>query len=100
METTNRPELTEISSGNALKIFKATGKAGMEMPEHYSTEEAVIVIQKGSAVLSIDGLDHLLKQADVFSIPEGKVHSLHLEEDFKAIVIMPLTSKIQFKKPV
>lgn len=98
METINRPELTEISSGNALKIFKAIGEAGMQMPEHFSTEEAVIVIQKGSAVLRIDGTDHPLKQADVFCIPEGKVHSLHLIEDFEAIVIMPLMSKILFKK--
>jgi quercetin dioxygenase-like cupin family protein len=95
----NKPELTQLTSGSALKIFKVTGKLGMDMPEHNSTEEAVIIIQKGSASLLIESIEYRLKTGNPFIIPKGKLHSLHLNDDFEAMVIMPVSSQIEFKSP-
>lgn len=42
MRTINKPELVSLKRGALFKVLKVTGKAGMQMPLHYSTKEAVL----------------------------------------------------------
>lgn len=92
-----KPELSPLKMGQSFKTFKITGRKGMEMPSHLSTKETVVTIQKGSAILRMaDGEIHDLKVEDVFIIPAGKVHSLELTNDFKAVAVMATDSEIQF----
>ena len=70
----------------------------MEMPLHYSTYEAVVIVQEGSALLSIEGQEHLLEKGSSFIIPAGINHSLALKADFQSLVVMSLDSKIEFAK--
>ncbi len=98
MNTQNIPKLTTINSGASLKVHEVTGKAGMEMPLHYSTFEAVVIVQEGSALLAFDGVEHLLEKGSSFIIPAKKNHSLLLKADFKSLVVMALDSKIEFVK--
>lgn len=66
------------------------------MPEHISTEEAVVIIQKGSAILKIDGNVRKLKKDEICIIPGGKPHTLSITDEFQAIIVMALSSKIEF----
>lgn len=92
------PVLAPLKMGKNFKAFQITGKKGMEMPSHISTKEAVVSIQKGDAILKMaDGENFVLKEEDVFIIPAGKVHSLELTNDFKAVAIMATDSEIQFE---
>ncbi|HET6528258.1 MAG TPA: cupin domain-containing protein [Balneolaceae bacterium] len=95
--TQEKPTLNFLKTGNEFKTFAVTGKAGMEMPKHISTKEAVVVVRKGNATLKIGEKEHKLATGDVFIIPGRKVHSLSLHSDFKALVIMALESEILFK---
>lgn len=96
METTLTPVVLPVSKGEQLKVLQVTGKAGMRMPRHFATAEAVLFIQEGVATLFLEGQEHLLKKGDTFIIPAGKIHSLQLNSGFRAMVIMPENAVIRF----
>lgn len=96
MNTQNRPSLVTINTGESFKIHQVTGRQGMEMPLHYSTKEAVVIVLEGTAQLNIDETGHLLHAGSTFIIPANKNHTLVLKADFKAVVIMPNDSDIKF----
>ena len=94
----NYPKLVTLQNGAALKVLEVTGGEGMQMPLHYSTQEAVIIVQEGSAVLNINNQKHQLTPGNTFVIPAWVNHTLTIETAFKAVVIMELNSKIEFAK--
>lgn len=96
LPTADHPTLSPLSVGSTLKVLEVTGSAGMSMPSHHSTDEAALLVKSGEALLSMDGNQHFLKSGDTFQIPAGKLHSLAIVEDFKAVVVMPVKSEIIF----
>ena len=97
METKNKPEMTPLKSGENFKTLNITAKAGMTMPMHHSTKEAVIVVLKGEAILSMPDHNHKLSEGDTFIIPKMVSHSLKVNADFHAIAIMEVSSAIEFE---
>lgn len=97
MENSNKPEMTPLSKGEIFKTLNITAKAGMVMPLHHSTKEAVIVVLKGEAILKMPDGEHKLSQDSTFIIPAMVEHSLKINSDFHAIAIMENTSAIEFK---
>lgn len=96
MKTMGTPQMTILHSGKSFKVLQVTGSEGMSMPDHFSTKEAVFMIQIGSAMLKIDGAEHLLTKHQSFIIPAAEHHSLVLKGNFQAIVIMEVDSEIKF----
>lgn len=96
MKIIDTPQVTILQSGNSVKVLQVTGDEGMNMPEHFCTKEAVIIIQKGSAVLKMNGKEYSLIQAQSFIIPAGTGHTLSIKERFRAIVMMSIDSEIKF----
>lgn len=94
----NRPQLIQLTNGEKYKAYQVTGYAGMIMPQHISTKEAVVIIQEGKADLEINNSINHLKMNDVFVIPAGVHHSLAIKDRFKSIVIMENDSEIKFVK--
>ncbi len=96
MEVISKPELMPLQIGDSIKILQVKGLAGMTMPPHHSTKEAVIVVQEGQALLKMPDCDHLLEKGATLIIPAGKEHTLKIQKDFKAIAIMATDSQINF----
>ncbi|HET8839360.1 MAG TPA: cupin [Flavobacteriaceae bacterium] len=94
-----KPIMTPLKVSKNFKTFSVTGKRGMEMPEHFSTKEAVVTVQEGSALLKIGGEEKLLEKNGTYIIPEKESHSLSLLADFKAVAIMATDSEIEFIQP-
>lgn len=90
------PQMTTSQSGKYFKVLHVTGSEGMQMPEHMTTKEAVIVVQKGTATLKLKGEQYPLKLNDTFVIPGGEAHTLTIRENFQAAVIMEIDSEIKF----
>lgn len=82
--------------GISTKVLQIKGSAGMHMPPHHSTEEAVIIVTKGQALLTMPSINQLLCKGDTFIIPAKKEHTLKIQKDFKALVIMAVKSEINF----
>ncbi|MEO6884508.1 MAG: cupin domain-containing protein [Bacteroidia bacterium] len=98
METLTKPEVVLLKTGNNFKVLEVKGIAGMEMPEHHTTNEATLLITEGSAVLKMDGKDILLQKDEVFFVPANKKHSLLIKTKFKARVVMAKDCAIEFSK--
>ena len=96
MKSNDNPKMIPLELGNTFKILQVTGSAGMNMPEHISTKEAVIIVQKGRAILKMKGNNHELKLNESLIIPAGEKHELQIIEDFQSIVIMESGSEIKF----
>jgi hypothetical protein len=66
------------------------------MPDHFCTHEAVIIVQSGSAILKMSGIEYPIIQHQSFIIPSGESHTLVLTDDFEANVIMKIDAQIKF----
>ena len=98
MNTSNKPELLQLNAGNLFKVLQITGKAGMSMPLHHSTKEAVVIVQEGTALLYMHDREYQLTKGDYFIIPAYEKHSLLMKMDFKAIGVLTLDSEIEFEQ--
>ncbi|MEB8328374.1 cupin domain-containing protein [Flavobacteriaceae bacterium KMM 6897] len=96
MEVLNKPKLIHLALGDTFKILRVEGGAGTKMPPHYSTLEAIIIVQEGEAMLQMPDGNHFLKKEDCFIIPAKKEHTLTIKKDFKAIAVMAVESEINF----
>ncbi len=96
MNTQNIPKLVTLKSGESLTVYQVTGQAGMKMPLHYSTKEAVVIVQEGYAQLKINEIKHILQEGSSFIIPAHQNHTLSVKAKFKALIIMSLDSNIEF----
>lgn len=96
MKTTQAPQMTVLHSGKSFKVLEVTGSEGMSMPDHFSTKEALLLIQVGSAILKIKTEEHLLTKHQSFTIPAAEHHTLVLKDNFRAVVIMEVDSEIKF----
>ena len=96
MKIRDTPQIVILQSGDSVKVLQVTGKEGMVIPEHFCTKEAVLVIQKGSAILKMDGKECSLTRDQSFIIPGGTNHILNITEGFQAIVMMSIESEIKF----
>lgn len=90
------PQMVILDIGKSFKVLQITGSEGMSMAQHLSTKEAVITILKGTATLSMNGNDHSLNEHESMIIPAGEKHSLQINQDFQAHVIMESDSQIKF----
>ena len=97
MEVLNKPQLTHLDMGESFKTLQVKGLAGMVMPTHHSTKEAVIIVQEGKALLQMPQTVHVLREGSTIIIPAGVEHKLDILEAFKAIAIMAVDSELNFK---
>ena len=96
INTSVKPELVVFQTGESLKVLQVTGKGEMVLPMHHSTSEAVIVVLTGSAILEMEHKKYFLQVGNSLVIPALQKHTLSIKADFKARVIMPHDSRIEF----
>jgi quercetin dioxygenase-like cupin family protein len=96
MEILDRPQLKILVAGTVNTVLEIVGVAGTQMPPHYCTGEAIIVLQRGEAILRMSDGEHFLKSGSSFVIPAGKEHSLIIKKDIKALAVMEINSEINF----
>lgn len=96
MKVIEKPQLKPLYVGEQFKVLEVTGNAGADMPLHYCTSEAVVTIQQGRAVLSIDGEAKELTPGMSVLLPAQKKHSLKVVDTLKAQVVMAKEASIEF----
>lgn len=97
METLNRPEMHPLAKGETFKTLQVNVKGGLNMPTHHTTKEAVIMVQKGEALLKTPEGDYEFSPGTTFILPAQLKHSLQVKKDFQAIVVLALDSEIEFE---
>ena len=85
-----------LPSNDHYKVMQATLKAGDQMPNHYATSDAFIVVVKGRAKLLVNGTEIALIAGGHYSLPAMQAHPLQIEEDFEACIVLAAGGDIQF----
>ena len=98
MEVAQLPQIETLQTGRLFKILRVIGEQGIQMPLHHSTGEAILIGQRGSAVLYMDGKEYEVARGSSIIIPSRMPHSLNIIQDFHALVIMDNNSIIEFEK--
>lgn len=98
MNTQTKPEMSVSQIGNTFKVLHVKGVKGAEMPSHFSTKEAVIIVLQGEAILSLTEKKIHLKAHDSAIIPANEIHTLQIIETLQADVIMEIDSDIKFSE--
>lgn len=85
-----------LAKGDSYKTLRVNAKSGMEMPAHHATSEAIIVVEKGKAILTMNGESHTLQVGSSIILPAKVDHSLKIEKDFQAVVVLDAQAEIEF----
>ena len=96
MKPANLPEMILLKKGEFLKLLQVNAKACMKMPLHYSTNEAVLIVSKEKAVLSVNRKKYLLQEGNTIAIPAQQNHTLAIKSRPIALIIVPSDSEIKF----
>jgi quercetin dioxygenase-like cupin family protein len=91
-----KPQLAPLYLGDQFKVLAVTGNAGADMPLHYCTSEAVVNVQQGSAILTMDDKRKEISPGMAVLIPANKAHTLSVTASFKAFVVMSKDATIKF----
>lgn len=90
--------MQELKKNSHYKILQVELPAGTNMPRHYATSDAFIIVQSGSALLILNGETAELVQYSTISIPSHEPHILKVIQDFKALVVMANDATINYSE--
>lgn len=88
--------MKEIHTNASYKILSVGLGSGEEMPRHYATSDAFIVVKEGKGVLKLGEREHVLEAGATLLIPANEPHSLHIPENFAAEVVLAAGAQINF----
>lgn len=71
----------DLISGDRTNLVKFFVKKGATMPTHSHKEEQTGYLINGRMIMTIDGVDHELKEGDSWSIRSHMPHSVRVIED-------------------
>jgi quercetin dioxygenase-like cupin family protein len=72
---------------------------GQQLSPHSAPLDALVQVTDGEMEITLDGEPHIVRAGEIFMIPEGHVHSVKAEKDFKMIMTMIAANrKVRFEK--
>lgn len=98
MNVVTNPQVKLLVQGKSYMAKEMAANAGVLMPKHVSTEESILVIQKGKCLMHLGDATQILNEGDVFIVPANVKHQIETKEDFKAVHVMPIGIEFEFLK--
>lgn len=89
-------EMKKLFSNAHYKIMEVTLDTGEEMPLHKATSDAFIIVREGAGTITFTDHKVDLQQGSSQLVPAHKEHTLHINENFKACIIMAPEAEIKF----
>ena len=93
-------ETKQLTENPAYKVLQVALAAGEEMPRHFATSDAFIIVEQGEAVVFFTDQEVSLHAGSTLAIPATKPHTLVVKQDFRSNVILAGGSRIQFSDQV
>jgi len=85
-----------IEKNDHYKIIAVELHAGNNMPRHFSTSDAYIIVEYGNALLIFKDETYELNAGSGMAIPSRQPHLLKVISDFKALVVLAKDAVIDF----
>lgn len=95
MKVKKMPKTQPLNKGKIFRNLKMIAEANTIGPKHLSTEESVLVMLKGKAVLKLPDEEFTLNVGETKIIPGGIEHYLEIIEDTEAVHVMSVGNKIK-----
>lgn len=89
MTTVSNPKVTLVEEGKKITIKQMEALSGQLLPKHKASDESVLVVIEGACVLNMADKDHLLEPGNSMVIPPDVWHQIKVNQDFKALHVMP-----------
>ncbi|MGN6396733.1 MAG: cupin domain-containing protein [Mucilaginibacter sp.] len=80
--------MEELIRNNQYRILKVELPAGTNMPRHFATSDAFIIVESGNALLIYKGETFELHAGANQCISSHEEHILKVIEDFKALIVL------------
>lgn len=80
--------MIELAKNDHYKIVKVELPAGTNMPRHFATSDAFVIVEDGSALLIYKGETCELVAGTQLCITSHEEHILKVTEDFKALIVL------------
>ncbi|WP_083610322.1 cupin domain-containing protein [Pontibacter flavimaris] len=89
-------EMKEIHANASYKVLSVGLGGGEEMPRHYASSDAFMVVKAGKGILKLRGRELTLEAGTTLLIPANEPHSLYILENFAAEVVLAAGAQINF----
>ena len=82
-----------LAQNDALSLTLFAFDKGEEISAHRSEGDAMITALFGSATVTVDGREHILKTGDTLVMPAGLPHAVKANEGFKMFLVVVFPQK-------
>ncbi len=80
--------MLELTKNNHYKVVQVELPAGTNMPRHFATSDAFVIVENGNALLIYKGETCELRAGTNICISSHEEHILKVLEDFKALIVL------------
>jgi len=80
--------MQELQKNDHYKVISIEMPAGTNMPRHFTTSDAYVIVESGNALLIYKGETAELKKGSSLSIPSHEPRLLRVIEDFTAYIVL------------
>lgn len=80
--------MQELERNDNYKVLRIELSAGTNMPRHFATSEAFVIVESGNALLICKGETSELVKGSTLTIPSHEPHILRVIQDFKAMIVL------------
>jgi quercetin dioxygenase-like cupin family protein len=88
--------MKELQKNDHYKIVKVDIPAGNNMPRHFATSDAYVIVESGKALLICKHETAELTMGSHILIPAYEPHMLKIIENFSASIVLASTAAIEF----
>ncbi len=91
--------MEQLQINDHYKILRVQYEAGKNMPRHFASSDAFILVTTGRALLIFNDETVELKPHSPFSIKAKRPHILKVIDDFEAYIVLANDAEIEFSSP-
>ncbi|NHA02649.1 cupin domain-containing protein [Mucilaginibacter sp. HC2] len=88
--------MKELERNDHYQVLEVELPAGTNMPRHFATSDAFVIVESGNALLICKGETSELVKGSTLSIPSYEPHILKVIQDFKAMIVMAGDAVIEY----
>mgnify|MGYP002386478546 CR=1 FL=1 len=77
-----------LAQNKAVSLTLFAFDKGEEISSHDSDGDAMVTVLEGTARITVDGKDHIVKAGETLIMPAKKPHALFAQEAFKMMLVV------------
>lgn len=88
--------MEELEKNDHYKVLRVELPAGTNMPRHFATSAAYVIVESGNALLICKDETSELVTGSTLSIPSHEPHILRVIQDFRAMIVLASDAVITY----